>query len=174
MTMQITFVTPLFPPDVSPSATYAKTLLTQLVKTGNVTGIIYGYLPEAVAGATLLTVDKRNLPLIRLFHLLRVIWRNRHADRIIVTNGPATELPSLVLLPFIRRRLVLVIFDQEAAKKNMLAKIRIACLRLLAHRTVTPNLNTLLPLEIHPFKPITASMQDAQKAAWQTHLTECL
>lgn len=172
MTMQITFVTPLFPPDVSASATYAKTLLTRLSNTNTVTGIIYGYLPEAVTGTTLLTVDKRSRPLTRMMELFLLMWRHRHAKQYIVTNGPATELPLLLLAPFLRGRLVFVIFDTAAASRTVFARLRLAYITLFAHRLITPRITTLLPIEHHPFIPTDAAAEINYQTAWSTHLTE--
>lgn len=172
--MKITFITPLFPPDVSASAAYAKLLLTKLATNHSVTGIIYGHLPETVTGARLITIDKRHMPLVRLIRVFVTLWRERQADVIIVANGPATELPTLLLLPLLRKRLVFVIFDEQAATKNIMARLRVASIRFFAKRTITPDLPSLLPLEIHPFKTIEPATALAHEAAWQKHLHTCL
>ena len=114
--MQLLLLAPLFPPDTGDPAEYTKELCMRLQGHG-VTALIYGHLPEAVLGAKIVAVDKRQWLPKRLFSYTLALYKHvRTADVVIVNNAPSTELPLLLVSLFLPVKIILCESDMLAQK----------------------------------------------------------
>ena len=114
--MKILIVTPLFPPDTGAPAPYTKQLLKHLNESGySITLITYGKLPENAPYEKIIVLNKRwpklFLLLASVFYVLREAKDN---ERIIVNNGPSSELPVLLASMFVFSPIILCLSDPIA------------------------------------------------------------
>ena len=169
--MQVTIVTPLFPPDVSTPALYAKTLAENLAGFASVEVIHYGYLPEAVNGVSFVSVPSRTITLFRLIRCLSALWRTRTSDYFIILNGPSVELPYLLLSQLMRKPCLYIVNDGEATTHGgFLAQSLRKNLSEIAVATITPPEPVLTRPLIHPLKPETQHHFAVYKQAWEEHI----
>src|SRR3989344_1419984 len=92
--MRILIATPLFPPDIEPSARYIKELAARLKARHQVTILAFTRLPEAIPGVTILSVDKKKPRLVRIFtFFIKALVALQTNDIVYVQNGPSVELP---------------------------------------------------------------------------------
>lgn len=171
--MKIVIATPLYPPDIAPSAQYVKELAKRLVKRGySITIIAYARIPEKVPGAQILTVNKnRPLPL-RMFAYLFALWRAARAtDIIYAQNGPSVELPIAFVSLAIRTPIIVGISDKDAYKRtreNMILKFINNFIINRARKTITD-----MPMERPEILPFTAQPtreQETYRLSWENHI----
>lgn len=171
--MRILIITPLFPPDVTVPASYAKELVSRLLTSGHeVTILLYGHHPEAIPGVTYRTVSKQQHILPRLVSFTRMLFSLRSQfDYFVLLNGPSTELPFALLTPLLKSPVMLIDNDMDAAQnKSFLRKlIRIWILHSGA-KHLTPTQTVLVRPEIHPLLPFPTEAREAYDSAWGTHL----
>ncbi len=172
--MEITIITPLFPPDVSTPAVYAKTLTERLAtRPGVILRLIhYGELPEAVPGVSIVSVPGRTLLPLRILSCLIAIWRARTSDLFIVLNGPSVELPFLLISSLVGKRCLYLQNDQEALSRPgfILESLR-ENMRRIAVTTITPPLSVLDKPILHPLRPESNDARRAYEAAVTDHIT---
>ena len=175
--MRLTLVTPLFPPDVYTVATYHKDLAARLQDQHTVSVLLYGHLPEHVAGVSFITIDKRTSTIVRLTNMLVSLFSHRNnTDYYLVTNGPSTELPAL-FLSFITRTPIILLASDTINPTGTKGKIyttlhNLLCLRARAVIVVSGNIATLTRPEIHPLITIPQNAVEQYEAAWTKHLRE--
>lgn len=171
--MKIVIATPLYPPDIAPSAQYVKELAKRLVESGySITIIAYAHTPEKVPCAQILTVNKnRPLPL-RMFAYLFALWRAARAtDIIYVQNGASVELPATLVSLVARAPIIIGISDKNAckyAKKNVILKFVNYFIIKRARKTITD-----IPMErpeILPFSAQPADAQETYRLSWENHM----
>jgi hypothetical protein len=170
--MRILILTALFPPDVSPTATYVKDLAAHLSTDHTVTVLTFGYLPEKIAGVTVTCIDKRQSLIGRLASFQKTLRRELSAcDLVVVNNGPSVELPLLIsnsCVPY-----VYIISDQSAFESTNVPQV---FLRDRTNKKATkviqlPAEDTYLKPEQLPFTD-NASVATAYTIWWQQHLKE--
>ncbi len=112
---KILIITPLYPPDIAPSAIYIKEFARRLSTEEEITILAYGTLPEKISGVKILTVSKNMILPIRLLFFLRVLIQLAHrADYLYVQNGASVELPTLFACFFTRVPIVFHLGDTVA------------------------------------------------------------
>lgn len=164
--MSTVILTPLFPPDPSDVALYAKLLSKQLQPTAV---IAFGTLPESIDPVPVLTLSKRTNKLTRAVKAFMTLLRLRPTT-LIVLNGPSSELPALWYSWLFRPTMVYVISDQAAVAKTGLLAIITHKLQRRVVVTVTARLPDALPPEWLPADEPTDSELEKHKTWWQTHL----
>lgn len=176
--MKILILTPLFPPDTGDPSSYVKELARRLSSDHSVTVLLYGHLPEAVPGATLHAVDKRApLPLRLIAFTVALLNELRGADRILVNNGPSTELPFLLVSPFIRAKTILLESDQlatTAATKGIYK---------LVHSYLKTHVTSLVSFSDHeayqqtewlPYQETNVARENERTLWWENHIKTIL
>ena len=176
--MRIALVSTLFPPDVDETAQYTKELAGRLTAADQVTLLVYGFLPESIANASIIAVDKRrNLPL-RLGQMwYQLMKAARVHDILIIENGPSIELPALLTTFLSRTPIIFLVSDaraQEQSKRHPLFSFLYQSLQKRSKRTF--NIAATLPsLErplVHPLHPYPTTAMESYEQAWATHTTE--
>lgn len=172
--MRILIATPLYPPDIAPSAPYVKELASRLSNHHDVTVLAYGHIPEHIQKVRIITVSKRAPLLTRILHFTKALLQNAYrADILIIENGPSVEFSFLLTGLFIRRRKIFSMSDvvaESRARCSFLHDIPHRLAQRLAHVVIVA---TALPLprpEIHPFKPYPQEDFDAYEASWKKHI----
>ncbi len=169
--MRIVIATPLYPPDIAEPAPYVKTLAGKLAGNHQMTIVLYGRLPEEVAGVRYVCIDKQTLLPLRLLYGIRVLLREaRHADVLYIENGASVELPTIIASFLIRTPIIFHIGDQSAhtlAGKN---KVRRLIERLTRRRACSTIEEMPLPRpEILPFVPYPQQAFVAYETSWDKH-----
>lgn len=173
VTMRILIITPLFPPDVTVPASYAKELSTRLLESGHqVTVLLYGHHPEAISGVTYRTVSKQQNILPRLINFTRMLFMLRsQADYFVLLNGPSTELPFALLTPFLKSPAILINNDTDAThNKSFLRRLIRTWILRSGVKHLTPAGAVLVRSEIHPLLPFPTQAREAYNSAWDAHL----
>ncbi len=178
----IVVATPLFPPDIAEPAPYAKELLSRLVKTHTVTAVIYGELPEAVAGVEFHCVSKNRPLLWRLLAYTTTLYRVCSTNSLIYAqNGVSVELPT-ALVSRIRRTPLFIRFADTASLKraehNRLFKRIEHFVQNTACEVITSSTTpgaTMIPdpkarPEILPFTPSSSAALHEFETSWQNHI----
>ena len=171
--MRLTVVTPLFPPDVHDVANYHKDLVTRLAREHTLIVTLFGHLPESVPQVLFTTIDKRTNVITRLWQMFRTLLTLRKkTDWFIVTNGPSTELPALILSFFTRTPILLLASDsiQPVGVYNLIHKLFLP--RVRATITIIETRNVLIRPEIHPLITESANALSAYESAWTNHLAD--
>ncbi len=179
----ILIVTPLLPPDVMMPSSYVKELAGRLSKTHNVTVLAYNHHPETIAGADIISVEKRYLLPLRLikftYKLLRQISKT---DFILLQNGVSTELPTLLASFVSRKPILLHISDLKANQKMPRTIIHKAIHTILKKRTTVtlttqpncPNCvyvdNPISRPEIHPLEDFPEKDMAEYELYWKKNL----
>jgi len=165
--MKVVLASALYPPDVAPSAAYIKELAARLHAAGHeVVAVVYGALPEAVPGVTIVGVDKRHALVRRLWAYTRALRRAAHkADIVIAENGPSVELALVAL----NRPYVLHWGDQAAHARAHGARKWLE--HWVARRAKAIIADMPLPRpEVLPFGPPPDFA--AYERSWSNHLEE--
>lgn len=170
--MRIIIATPLYPPEIAAPAQYIKELAHRLSKTHQVAVLAYAHLPEQIVGVRTLSVDKRQMLVLRLARFMWVLWREaRKADIVYAQNGAASELAAGLVSALTRTPLVLCVGDvlaqHKAEHRPPLAFIQHFALRR-AERVVTE-----LPCErpeIISFLPYPEAEFAVYERSWTEHL----
>lgn len=162
--MRIVITTPLYPPEVAYIASYAKELARRLSKNHNVTVLAYAHIPEKIDSVQLITVNKRQPRLTRLWSFWRAFVRvTKDSDAVIVLNGASVELP---LLLSIQLPPTLFIIADKATHEHSRFIERFA--RARAHVTIE-NTPTQKP-EILPLEPSPADALAEWENQWHEHI----
>jgi hypothetical protein len=171
--MRVLILTPLFPPDVSPAAVYAKRLTMSLsaVPALIVTVVHYGQFPEKAGEATLVSVKKDTGIPQRLLSFTKRIWLLRHHDLIIILNGPSVEVPYLLISPFSRGQHLYIKNDLSASQaQRWLLKILHILVQRRVAKTITPTTDLLTPPFLHPLDEATKTAHAAFITSWEHHM----
>lgn len=174
--MRLVIATPLYPPDIAPSAAYAKELARRLAKEHEVTVVAYARHPEAVPGVHAHAVDKHRPLLLRIpafFFALRRAARS--ADAVIIENGASVELPAGLLARMLSVPFLYHISDTAAHTDSKTRFIRSRITRFMerASRAIVHDLPPPRP-ELLPFTPPPTAAIEAYEAAWKDHLKRML
>ncbi|MEK7538927.1 MAG: hypothetical protein AAB552_03740 [Patescibacteria group bacterium] len=173
--MKIVIATPLYPPDIEPTALYCKEFARRLAGAGHsVVVATYGNIPEDVPGVTVTTTDKRQFLLVRIILYTMSLWKSiKDANVIYVQNGASVEFPLFILSFVAKKPIVLLSTDTNAterAEKNLfLKKLRQA----IEHRAhlIIKKLPPQKP-EILPFVPQPTHALTEYETAWQQHIQQ--
>ena len=169
--MKIVLATPLYPPDIAEPAPYVKELAKRLAPMHEITVATYGRLPEQVAGATVLTADKRALLPVRLARYTALLWRvARGADIVYIQNGPSVELPVAVLMVLMRRPLFMRLGDVAAHQYAQAHFVRRALERFVMRRVQVVAEAPPLKPEILPFENRPTAALAAWEESWDRHI----
>jgi len=174
--MKILIVTPLFPPDTAPLATYAKELATRLTKEHEVTVLLYGHLPEKIPGVTYISVDKRQSLFVRLFQYTKAFFLTaRRNEKVFILNGPSVEIPATFMTPLVRTPYSLFMFDTIAEKRmKKLFFIEHYLLKKGAETVYTKEQMPTARPEILPFRAYPQKEMDTYEHTWKEHLNTLL
>ena len=157
---------PLFPPDVSEPAQYAKVLTTHL---SEFSVIAFGPLPESVPEVEIVSIAKR-APLLASIRCLQKLLTLKPKS-VVVLNGTLAELPALLYSFLSSAHLALIIHDKPAENG----------LRLLVHKILIKRADVLylpedssvyLPQEKLPFTTYDYSRQNRYDAWWNAHIAQ--
>lgn len=175
--MKILIATPLYPPDIAPSALYTKELARRLSERHTVTLLVYGNIPESLPHVRIITIEKSAKLFVRItrffFALLRESWRT---DVLILENGPSVEVPFVLARPLLWKNTILEMSDtvaQSHASSSLLYRTLQAIATFFAHTTHTSGATFTFPKhqpEIHPFKPYPEKEFSEYEASWGAHL----
>ena len=174
--MKILIASPLYPPDIAPSASYVKELAKRFPKDHLVTILTYGNLPERVEGVTIATTSKKRPLFIRLltFTILLVRYM-KDVDAIHCENGASVELPVVIVATLFKKPLLFHIGDEKAfqsAKTNKAhafihSLIKKKAVAVIDHRTPPKP-------EILPFGDSVAEKVTVYEKEWERHIAELL
>lgn len=170
--MKIVLASPLYPPDVAWPAPYIKELAERLAPKHEVVVVAYGHLPERVAGARIMTTDKRRPLPLRLASFTLAFWRAaRSADLIYAENGASVEMPLALVSLLTRTPIIMHLGDERASEKaakslvlHVIEKIAQAHAKKVLADSPAPR------PEILPFDPYPTSAMAAYEASWVKHL----
>ncbi len=167
--MRLSFVTPLFPPDVHAVALYHKALVGELAKTHNTTALIYGKYPEAVERVTFVAIDKQEHKRARVIKMLLALLKARSTtDVYLITNGPSTELPALVLSYLTRKPIILLQSDWIMYSRfNGFFSNRL--IKRIEHTINVMVISDLIKPEIHPLLPYPTEAITRYEKEWDEH-----
>lgn len=172
--MSILLITPLFPPDVSKQALYAKTLLRHIAPNypnQQITCLHYGQYPESVDGVKFISIKKDTSSVHRILNLTKYLFALRHHDKIIILNGPSVELPVLFIMPFLTTTRIYIKSDHDATQTSNLLYKWLQRFMSFGSHTITPQTDDLLPPIIHPLQHKTDNTKLFFNH-WQSHLKE--
>lgn len=172
MRMKIVLATPLYPPDISEPAPYIKELARRLAPKHEVVIVATSYLPEAVDGVRIQTVNKHRPLLIRLFFLtLTLLQEAKHADIIIIENGASTEFAGGIVARLISKPFIMHIGD-VAAHERTKQSIRDRILEAFLSRRAASVINDPPPHkpEILPFTERLSDEQTSYDTWWSNHI----
>jgi len=170
--MRIVLATPLYPPEIAEPAPYIKELAKHLARLHDVTIVAYARLPEKVPGVSIISVDKRQPLLLRLFSYFFALLRAaRGANIIYVMNGASVELPAALVALFTGRPLVFHVGDtvaHERAKQSrmlqFIERFAFSCAKCVLNDS--PDARP----EIIPLEPFPAEKMTAYEQSWDAHL----
>lgn len=175
--MKIVIATPLYPPDVAPSAQYVKELAKRLTaEKHSVIIIAYAHIPEKIPGAQIIAINKNRPMPLRVLAYFFALWRAaRAADIIYAQNGPSVELPIALISLATRIPIVLGISDKNAHKRtceNMMQKFINNFVIKRARKTITE-----MPMEqpeILPFTTQSIYEQENYNLSWKNHIRDLI
>jgi len=169
--MSTVILTPLFPPDPSPSALYTK-LLAENLPSDSLSVIAFGDLPESVAGVTMYPISKRRNKLLRVLDCLSQLFRSQ-PQTLLIQNGPSVELPALIY-SFLKKTTLIYIISDHAAQQDQ------SWLRSYVARSLQKKASVIISLPenqtIHlkpewlPFAEVDQITQRAHDTWWTEHL----
>ena len=170
--MKLLTVTPLFPPDIADPAPYVKELATRLTTDYIVTVLAYGSHPEQIKDVTFISIPKRVSAAIRLgkciFYLLK---ETKLHDKVLVQNGPSTELPAFIASLVYKEKMILMMSDQKVTYSGWRSKLH----NYLRKRITTLEKDDLaLPMtkpDIHPLKTYPTESMKIYEQSWESHVT---
>ncbi len=170
--MKIVLATPLYPPEIAEPAPYIKELAKHLARLHDITIVAYARLPEKVHGVLILSVDKRQPLLLRLFSYFFALLRAAHrADIIYAMNGASVELPAALVALFTGRPLIFHVGDAAAHERAKQSRV----LHFIEHfafsraKCVLNDSPGPRP-EIIPLEPFHAEKMTAYERSWDAHL----
>jgi hypothetical protein len=170
--MKIVLASALYPPDIAPPAVYIKELARRLAPRHEVTAVVYGRLPEEVAGVRVVAVDKRRALPLRLASFMRALWRSaRGADAVLIENGASVELPALLVSLFARAPLF-VHFGDTGARVRARESFFLHVLEriLLPHARGSIDESPAPRPEILPFVERPDAALEQYERSWKAHI----
>jgi hypothetical protein len=169
--MRLSFVTPLCPPDVHAVALYHKALVSALSKQYEITAIIYGTYPEAIRGVKFVTVDKQTHKRTRVFRMITTLFRTiSTTDVYLVTNGPSTELPAL-LLSYLTKKPIVLLESDSVTYSRFSQYIHTRLQKQAAHvLSIAAQLPHHVKPEIHPLLPYPTTAMRQYEITFATHI----
>lgn len=174
--MQILILTSLFPPDPGETAQYVKELASNFTE-HSVSILLYGQLPESIAGVSMHTVSKRRTLLRRIIAYTYQLYRQQKtADIIIVHNAPATELPIL-LISLVTKIHFIVCESDTKPLHNTSRSYRIIhswCQRRAAKTIALTANEPWQRIEWLPDQTPDEAKQQKRVAWWEEHVNEFL
>lgn len=171
--MRPAMLTPLFPPDTSDSAVYAKLLATKLADL-SLTVLAYGRLPESVAGVEIVSIDKSGFKVLTVLRCLLTLHRTQPTT-LLLHNGPSTDVPALLYkLLHPAMPLVYIESDTDVTARGASWFNRLVNQWLTRRAATVVTLPTdralYLPTEILPFTPIDTDTEHKKAAWWSEHV----
>jgi hypothetical protein len=175
--MTVAMLTPLFPPDTSNSARYAKLLAAQLHNLP-VTVVAYGKLPESVSGIHIISISKSGSKLSTIYNCFQAL-RSIQPTSLLVHNGPSSDLPALLYSIFHpATNIIYIESDLQAIElhKNPLMRFIQRHIKNRAQATLTlpPDSLLYLPAEKLPFVQPDLEQESNLKKWWTDHSKEIL
>ncbi len=175
MNMNVLIVSPLFPPDVSPSAKYTKELCGRLVQTHHVTMLHFGALPERVPNVLFVSLSKKVGLVLRTLRMTTALYQqSKQADVILLQNGPSIELPALLVSLIARKTFICVVSDQPARNRSSESVLQKKIHTLLARRCTrcveVLDLPGLIHPMIHPLQVHPTHQLEHYEQSWKQHL----
>ncbi len=170
--MKIVLATPLYPPDTEDVALYVKELARRLAKKHTVTVITYGRLLEKIPNVTIIAINKRRPLLLRLIAYTVALRRAaKSADIVYVQNGPATELPTLLVARITNTPIIMHIGDAQAHKRagERFYLHNIERLAFSQAKIIIADSPPKRP-EIIPFEPVPTEAERAWNISWDSHV----
>ncbi|MDC1205444.1 hypothetical protein N8083_01190 [Candidatus Pacebacteria bacterium] len=169
--MKILIASALFPPDIAVPAPYIKELATRLSKKHTVTVLTYGEIPEQIPHVHIATVSKRLPALYRISKLTSLLIKKaKKVDHILIQNGASTELPSVVVGFFYKKKIFLQLSDQKIKYKGW---------RKILHQLACAKSKHVIRIKAPLQRPETLPFDDMPDEAfsnyetsWQDHLRE--
>ncbi len=171
--MKTLIISPLFPPDTGAPAPYAKELASRLPSETSL--LIYGYLPETVAGNIAITaIDKRSALPLRLFLFTSSLFRVRNVDHFLVNSGPSTELPFFIFYLLKKPTFVLIESDPLLHTEDLRGwyKFIHTYLRKRAKKVIAVSEETYMKAELLPFTKFDTAKEATREIWWQQHCRE--
>lgn len=194
--MRILIVTSLFPPDIAGTAPYVKELASRLKDANKVTVLAYNHIPEKIDGVQIVSIEKQDPLLWRLFGYTRALLKlARSVDIIYVQNGAPAELPAVIVSFFYPQKLFFRLGDENAlchAKESILHRSLLSLIlkrsrSIVSHQNAdtcthlfikpkainTKVVDTDRPLvrpEILPFVPYPDAEFKLFETSWEKHL----
>lgn len=168
--MRILITTPLYPPDIAPSATYVKELARRLSFEHKVAILAYGHLPEEINSVEIKVVNKRKMLLLRLIkYTIALFSMASKADIIYSENGPSVELPLGIFRLLKRKALILHIGDKEARKYSENRSYLRLITRFIGESEVVTDTPIKRP-EILPFDEVPSAEISRYEESWKKHV----
>ncbi|KND49407.1 MAG: hypothetical protein AB203_04405 [Parcubacteria bacterium C7867-008] len=175
--MKIVLATPLYPPDVAVSATYAKELFVRLAGAHpehTFTIVTYTALPETIQRVRIVSVNKElPLPLRLLACTATLLKETRGADLLIIHNGASMELPGGIASLFSRIRVAFQITDTSAHEHAQRSKVFGMIERFVSKRA--QQIRIQLPTQRPEILPLQASPEtelSAYEESWKRHVLD--
>jgi len=168
--MTVSMLTPLFPPDTSDSAAYAKLLAAQLSELP-LTVVAYGRLPESVPSVPIVSVDKSGSKLLTVLRCLLALQRLRPTT-LLVHNGPSADVPALLYkLTHPRVRVIYIESDKQALVNKSYWLQQQLQNRSQAVVSLPEHSWAYLPAEVLPFAAPDLNATQAQATWWREHVS---
>ena len=170
--MKIIIATPLYPPEISGTATYVKELAKHLSGKHEVIIVAYGHIPEKVNGVKIYTINKNRPIFIRLVAYTLSLWQiYRGVDIIYSQNGASVELPIIIVSIFTGIPIVFSISDimahERASRGGILGFIENLALKKSV--SIVKNFPIKKPI-IYPFEPKNKNEWDKYESSWTEHI----
>ena len=175
--MKILILSPLFPPDTGAPAAYVKELAQRLKEHHEPALLVYGYLPEAIEGVSVHSVDKRRFLPFRLLAFAGAIVRQHAYDVAFINNAPSIELPFLLVSLFRRTPYVLIESDPIAYKaaERGLYKLLHEIVKNRAQKVIVlEGEASYKKAEVLPFEEFNATSEARRQTWWQSHCNSLL
>jgi hypothetical protein len=171
--MNIVMLTPLFPPDTSKSASYAKLLAKQL-RDMSLTVLAYGKLPESVEGVVIKSIDKSGMKAVTVLRCLAALHKSK-PSLLLAHNGPSSDLPALLYtISHPSLKLLYIESDRQAVDRatGIMQRWVISQIKKRSIKVISLSADSLqyLPTEILPFSEANQEIEQAQKKWWREHL----
>jgi hypothetical protein len=173
--MNITLVTPLFPPDTAASGKYIKELASKL-SPNDVSLLLLGKLPESVPQVRQICVQKQHGVVVKTFKLFFNLRREaKDSDAILLLNGSSVELP-VYLFSLISKKPIFFLENDSIAcqwtkdsklKSFINKKLKKNCKHVFSFAETTwPHPKPI----IHPLKSYPEEKIKAYDESWHEHL----
>lgn len=170
--MRIVVATPLYPPDPSPTAAYAKELARRLAGSHTVTVLAYTHLPESLRDVAVSEVPKNKSTIVRIALFLReLLAYDKQTDLVLAINGPSVDVPLFFYSILTGRPYVRLVQDTAAREKEAPSALRSVVGRVLDSKAqaVYTDFPEMRP-EIHSVNQDEDKKLEHHEARWKAHL----